>query len=70
VRKSNAATVINGKLKNVRRALKRWSKSISQLSLLINNCEIVLKQVDDIEKNKVPRGSREKLQNNCKEAYY
>jgi hypothetical protein len=49
VRKSNATAVINGKLKNVRRALIKWSKSISKLSLLINNCEMVLKQVDDIE---------------------
>jgi hypothetical protein len=35
--------------KNLRRALKRWSNYISQVSLLINNCEMVLKQVDDIE---------------------
>jgi hypothetical protein len=49
VRKTNAAATINAKLKNVRRALKKWSKSISKLSLLIDNCETVLQQIDDIE---------------------
>jgi hypothetical protein len=52
VRKSNAAATINAKLKNVRRALKKWSKSISKLSLLIENCEKVLQQVDDLEQRR------------------
>jgi hypothetical protein len=49
VHKANAADTTNAKLKNVRLALKNWSKSISQLSLRIDSCEKVLKQVDDIE---------------------
>jgi hypothetical protein len=49
VRKSNAAAIINAKLKNVKRDLKKWSKSISKISLLIENCKKVLQQVDEIE---------------------
>ena len=40
VRCSNPAMILNAKLKNVRRALKKWSKSISKISLLIDNCEM------------------------------
>jgi hypothetical protein len=49
VHTANAADTISAKLKNVQIALKVWSKSISQLSLLIDSCEKVLKQVDVIE---------------------
>jgi hypothetical protein len=42
VRASNSATVISAKLKNVRRGLKKWSKSISKIELLIENCNKVL----------------------------
>jgi hypothetical protein len=52
VRKTNVAAVVSAKLKNVRQALKKWNKSISKLSLLIDNCEKVLKQVDDIEQSR------------------
>jgi hypothetical protein len=47
--KKNSAANLNAKFKRLRHDLKHWSKSISKLSLLIENCEKVLKQVDDIE---------------------
>jgi hypothetical protein len=67
VRKPNAAATISAKLKNVRQALKQWSKSISKLSLLIENCEKVLKQVDDMEQARcltVPESNFRKILKN------
>jgi hypothetical protein len=52
VRASNSATTISAKLKNVRRGLKHWSKSISKLKLLIENSNMVLLQLDVLEEKR------------------
>jgi len=36
-------------LKNLRRGLKHWSKSISKLKLMIDNCNMVLLEIDNME---------------------
>jgi hypothetical protein len=67
VSKPNVAAITSAKLKNVRQALKQWSKSISKLSLLIEKCETVLKQVDDIEQARcltVPESNFRKILKN------
>jgi hypothetical protein len=45
----DAASVLAGKLKNVRYTLKNWSKGISNLSLLISNCNTVILLLDFVE---------------------
>jgi hypothetical protein len=52
VRASNSATSISAKLKNVRRGLKHWSKSISKLKLLIENSNMILLQLDSLEEKR------------------
>jgi exonuclease III len=49
VRASNSATALSAKLKNLRRGLKVWSKSISKLSLLMENCNKFLLELDNME---------------------
>jgi hypothetical protein len=50
VRNSNSsASVLAGKLKNTRFKLKNWSKSLSQLSSLIKNCNKVIFFLDSLE---------------------
>lgn len=46
---TSSATLISGKLKRLRYALKKWSKSLSKLSLLIENSNKVLLQLDELE---------------------
>lgn len=46
---SSSATNISAKLKRLRYALKKWSKSLSKLSLLIQNCNTVLLNLDELE---------------------
>jgi chaperonin cofactor prefoldin len=53
VRASNSATRLSAKLKNLRRALNVWSKSISKLSLSIENCNRVLLELDNMEDKRV-----------------
>jgi hypothetical protein len=53
VRNSNSsASVLAGKLKNTRFKLKTWSKSLSQLSSLIKNCNKVIFFLDSLEECK------------------
>lgn len=49
VRATNQGIVINGKLKNVRRGLKRWSKRLSNLNQLIQNSNEAIDMLDKIE---------------------
>jgi hypothetical protein len=53
VRASNSATRLSAKLKNLRRGLKVWSKSISKLSLSIENCNRVLLELDNMKDKRV-----------------
>jgi hypothetical protein len=53
VNHSNSVSILNAKLNNVRLALKKWSKSISQLSLLIDKCQMVLAQMDELEQQRM-----------------
>jgi hypothetical protein len=45
----DAASVLAGKLKNVRYTMKNWSKGISKLSLLISNCNTIIMFLDFVE---------------------
>lgn len=49
VQASNAATVLCRKFKALRRELKIWSKSISRLSIAIENSNIALADLDELE---------------------
>ncbi len=46
---SNATKNISVKLKALRKGLKKWSKSLSKLQLLIKNCNAVIAFLDSIE---------------------
>lgn len=46
---ANSAQTINVKFKQVRFGLKRWSRYLSKLSKLINNCNFVLSLLDILE---------------------
>jgi hypothetical protein len=52
IKVSNSVNTLNAKLNNVTVALKKWSKSISQLSLLIEKCQTVLTQIDELEQQR------------------
>lgn len=52
VRGSNQATKLNGKLKNLRRGLKSWSKRLYNLHAIISNCNEVLLFSDNIEEQR------------------
>lgn len=45
----DSASLIAGRLKNVRYSLKQWSKKLSNLNILINNCNKVIFYLDCIE---------------------
>lgn len=45
----DSATKLNGRLRNVRRALKHWSRQLSKLSKTIENCQQVLLELDSFE---------------------
>lgn len=45
----NVAKNISVKLKALRKGLKKWSKSLSKLQLLIKNCNAVIAFLDSIE---------------------
>ena len=49
----DSASVLSGKLKNVRYELKSWSKSLSNLSNLISNCNKVILFLDELEEIRV-----------------
>lgn len=49
IKSSSSATNISAKLKRLRYALKKWSRSISKLALLIKNSNKVLLQLDGLE---------------------
>jgi len=52
VRGSNAATRITAKFKLLRRAIKRWTKGMAQLSNLIKECNSVLLILDKLEEQR------------------
>lgn len=52
VRSSNQTVILNGKLKNLKRKLKFWSKRLSNLHTLITNCNEVLVFLDSIEEQR------------------
>jgi hypothetical protein len=45
----SSATILASKLKNTRHFLKHWSKNLSQLSMLIKNCNKVIFYLDCLE---------------------
>ena len=49
VRSRNSGHAINEKLKLLRRVLKRWAKNLSNLSLLISNCNLTIAFFDKLE---------------------
>jgi hypothetical protein len=46
---ANAAQTLNAKFRQVRACLKHWSKELSKLSKLINNCNFVIALLDGLE---------------------
>lgn len=46
---ANAALTLSRKFKQVRAGLKKWSKELSQVGKLINNCNFVLAVLDGLE---------------------
>ena len=52
VRSSSSATMVAAKFKNLRRALKRWSKGLSNFKIKIQNCNRVLEVLDKLEENR------------------
>lgn len=57
---ANAAKTLNSKFKQVRAGLKRWSKSLSNLSRLIHNCDFVLAMLDGLEDQR-PLSNHERI---------
>jgi len=51
-RKVNSAHVVSDKLKLLRRILKHWAKSLSNLSALIANCNATLSFFDKLEEHR------------------
>jgi hypothetical protein len=49
VYKKNSAATLNAKFKRLRYDLKHWSKSISKLSICIENCNQAIAEIDKIE---------------------
>lgn len=49
VRSINSAHIISAKFKLLRRILKKWSKSLSNLTRLINNCNLTIAFLDKLE---------------------
>ena len=47
--KANSAANLNAKFKRLRYDLKRWSKSISKMSICIDNCNKALLELDNLE---------------------
>ena len=52
VNATNSATRFVAKLKLLRAALKKWSKGLSNLNILIQNCNEVLATLDDLEEQR------------------
>ena len=50
----DTASILAGKLKNVRYELKIWSKSLSNLNILISNCNKVILFLDTLEELRHP----------------
>ena len=76
----NAAAVLCKKLKTLRYDLKQWSRKISKLSMLIDNCNKTLLEIDGLEERRrlsVPETNfrlilRQHLPHllDCKKAYW
>jgi hypothetical protein len=49
VKSINSAHIISAKFKLLRRILKKWSKSLSNLTRLINNCNLTIAFLDKLE---------------------
>jgi len=52
VNATNSATRFVAKLKLLRAALKKWSKGLSNLNILIQNCNEVLATLDALEEQR------------------
>lgn len=68
VRGNNKAICLNGKMKNVRRGLKIWSKRLSNLHSLISNCNELLLMLDNIDEQRAGHSGME-LQSHPKRSY-
>jgi hypothetical protein len=47
----NSASLLSAKFKKLRQALKRWSKQLSNLNMLISNCNMVILFLDTLEES-------------------
>lgn len=61
--KIDSASILVAKLKNLRFALKRWSKSISNLNLLISRCDKVIGYLDALEEGRLLTQMESNLRN-------
>jgi hypothetical protein len=52
VHKDNSAQTLCAKLKNLRAGLKKWSRNLSNLSMIINNCCFILALIDGLEEQR------------------
>ena len=50
--KSVAALMINSRLKNARHGLKKWSRDLSNLNKIIDNCSFIRSLLDGIEEQR------------------
>jgi hypothetical protein len=48
----NSASLLSAKFKKLRQALKRWSKQLSNLNMLISNCNTVILFLDTLEESR------------------
>lgn len=63
----NAANNLAAKLKRLRYALKSWSKSLSNLNLLISNCNVVILFLDALEERRALFNTERNLRNIVKD---
>jgi hypothetical protein len=63
----NAAQDITARFKNLRHALKKWSKNISKLSRIMDNCSYVLALLDGIEEQRILSLMEKKFKKNHQE---
>jgi hypothetical protein len=63
----NAAQDITARFKSLRYALKKWSKNISKLSRIMDNCSYVLALLDGIEEQRILSLMEKKFKKNHQE---
>lgn len=77
---SNSPSYLAAKFKRLRQALKKWSKDLSNLKLLISNCNMVILFLDTLEEQRQLFNTEENLRNvikgqmtkllHCKKVYW